>query len=351
MIPHNRPTLDLQDAASVQQVLRGGQIAMGPRVSAFEAAFAARQGVPAAAVSSGTAALHLSLLALGVKKGDEVIIPTHVCTALLNVVHYVGATPVLADADLADANISAADVHNKITRRTRAVIVPHMFGFPADLAPLLRPGVPVIEDGAQALGARYAGKPVGSWGRISAFSFYATKIMATGEGGMVASRDEVLVARVRDLLSYDHKADYKVRFNYKLTDVAAALGLSQLKKLNGFISRRNKIAAFYDESLKGIPCILPMKQVRREPVYYRYVIRVQGGADKFTAAMKAKGVCCERPLFRPLHQYLKQRGFPVSDQWMKEAVSLPVYPSMTQDDVSRVVRGVRALLARKGGCV
>jgi perosamine synthetase len=344
MIPHSCPTIDASSAC-----LRCGQIAMGPQVEKFERAFAKQSGMrDAAAVSSGTAALHLALLALGVKKGDEVIIPTHVCTALLNAAHYVGATPVLVDVQAADANICALDVSRKISRRTKAIIVPHMFGSPADLSSLLRFGVPLIEDCAQALGARYAGRLVGTFGKISVFSFYATKMMATGEGGMVVSNDRRLMSRVRDLLSYDNKPDYKVRFNYKMTDVGASLGCVQLKKLNMFIARRRQIAKFYDKALKDLPCVLPLRGKDIDPVFYRYVIGIKGSADKFVTAMKKKGVCCERPLFRPLHQYMKMKGFSVSDQWMASSVSLPIYPTMTHGQAERVVRGVRCLLTHKG---
>lgn len=350
MIPHSCPTLGRAEEASVLKCLRSGQIAMGPQVEKFEQAFAGKFAVrDAAAVSSGTAALHLALLALDVKVGDEVIIPSYVCTALLNAVHYTGARAVLADVDALDANILALDVERKITRRTKAVIVPHMFGAPADLGALLKLGVPLIEDSAQAPGARYAGKPVGTFGRVNIFSFYATKMMATGEGGMVVSSDPKIMARVRDLLDYDHKPDYKVRFNYKMTDVAAALGLVQLKALGAFTARRKAIAAFYDEALSGLPCVLPLRREGAQPVHYRYVIGVKGSADRFIAAMVQKGIACARPLYRPLHQYLKIKGFPVSDQWMDHGVSLPIYPSLTKVQAQRVVRGVQSLLTGKGG--
>ncbi len=350
MIPHSRPTIDADSVAAVLKTVRSSQLAMGPQVGKFERVFSQRLGVHgAAAVASGTAGLHLALLGLGVKKGDEVIIPTHVCTALLNAVHYTGATPVLADVDPSDANISATHVSTLISRRTKAIIVPHMFGFPADLASLLKLGIPLIEDCAQALGAQYAQRPVGTFGKMGVFSFYATKMIATGKGGMVVSRDRKVVEEIRDLAAYDNKPDYKIRFNYKMTDVEAALGLAQLKQLGVFISRRKKIAACYDKAFKDLPCVLPIKAKGVDPVYYRYVMRIRCGADEFVLAMKKKGICCERPLFRPLHQYMKVKGFPVSDQWMTESVSLPIYPSMTQAQVQRVVREVQCMLSHKDG--
>jgi dTDP-4-amino-4,6-dideoxygalactose transaminase len=342
MIPHSSPTINEQMAKAVARTLRCGQVSMGPQVALFEAAFKKKFGSEAAAVSSGTAALHLALLALGVRKGDEVILPTYVCTALLNAVNYTGARPVLVDVDAASGNISAVEVKKKLSGRTKAVLVPHMFGVPADMKPLLKLGVPVIEDCAQSIGAKYDGKHVGTMGRINIFSFYATKMMTTGEGGMVASSDKKSMARVRDLLSYDHKDRYDVRFNYKMTDMQAALGIVQLGQLNKFIARRKAIASIYDRSLKGVGCILPLASV--SSAYYRYVVRVDGCADKVIVAMAKQGVACARPLFRPLHRYLNVKGFPVADKLMQDSVSLPIYPGLSDAQACRIAAALRKVL-------
>ncbi len=336
MIPHSLPTINDRMVRAVARSLRSGQVSMGPQVAAFEAAFTRKFKAAAAAVSSGTAALHLALLALDVGKGDEVVLPTYVCPALLNAVNYTGAQPVLVDVEAADGNIAVVEVKKKLSRRTKAILVPHMFGFPADLKPLLKCGVPVIEDCAQAVGARYGGQYVGTMGRINIFSFYATKMMTTGEGGMVVSGDKKLMARVRDILAYDHKDDYRVRFNYKMTEMQAALGFVQLGYLDKFILRRKKIAALYDGQLKDAGCVLPVKGASAEPAYYRYVARVQGGADEVIRRMALKGVACARPLFKALHQYLKVGGFPVAERLMQESVSLPIYPELAQAQARRV---------------
>ncbi|NTV29130.1 MAG: DegT/DnrJ/EryC1/StrS aminotransferase family protein [Candidatus Omnitrophica bacterium] len=342
-LPHSRPTLDDRDIAAVSKALSSGQVSMGPAVAAFEDRFARKLGVrQAAAVSSGTAALHLSLLALGVGKSDDVIIPTHVCTALLNAVNYVGARPVLADVDYADGNISAADVKKKLTRRTRAIIVPHLWGEPADLGALLKLGVPVVEDCAQATGALYKGKPVGTLGRIGVFSFYATKMLTTGEGGMVVANDQRLMKAVRDRLSYDHREDWQVRFNYKLSDLQAALGSSQLDRLDQFIERRRNLAAIYGEGLKGTGVTLPQGRAGSAGVAYRFVIKV-GNAASFIKRAQAAGIQCERPLFRPLHRYLGLKGFPVSERLMQESVSVPIYPSLKDSDARSISRELRKL--------
>ncbi len=187
-IPHSRPTLGEDEVRAVAAVIESGNIAEGEVVQRFEKAFARKMGVQhAVAVSSGTAALHLALLAMGIGPDEEVIIPSYVCTALLHAVQYVGARPVLAEIDPLIFNIDPDDVQKRITTRTGAIIVPHLFGAAADLDKLLKLNVPIIEDCAQAVGGTYQQKPLGTFGDIAIFSFYATKVMATGEGEMVTS--------------------------------------------------------------------------------------------------------------------------------------------------------------------
>ncbi|MBF0486227.1 MAG: DegT/DnrJ/EryC1/StrS family aminotransferase [Candidatus Omnitrophica bacterium] len=338
-IPHSCPTIDRSDFLALEKPMASGQVSAGPCVKSFESAFAAKFDFKdAAAVSSGTAALHLSLLALGVKKGDEVVLPSYVCPALLNAISYTGAMPKVADVDYEDGNISCVAAKAQLTRKTKAIIVPHMFGEPADLQPLLSLGVPVIEDCAQAIGARYRGKYVGSFGVLSVFSFYATKMMTTGEGGMVVSADKRLMARVRDMLSYDHHPEFCVRFNNKMTDLQAALGCSQLKKLDKMISLRRSLARLYSERLKGLDMTFPFHSLLTTPVFYRYVVKISGRAQKVITGMKKRGINCERPLYKPVHQYLKLKGFPVTENLMKDSISLPIYPSLSFRDALRVVK-------------
>ncbi|HLE42853.1 MAG TPA: aminotransferase class I/II-fold pyridoxal phosphate-dependent enzyme, partial [Methylomirabilota bacterium] len=216
-----------------------GQIAQGPRVAEFERAMAARlEARGGVAVSSGTAALHLALLALGVGPGDEVLVPSYACAALLHAVRAAGAVPRPVDVDPATFNLDPDAAKRASSARTRALIAVHAFGLPADLEPLRALGVPVVEDAAQALGARCGRRPVGGLGEVGVLSFYATKLMTTGEGGMLVSGDARLLAAARDLREYDEKPDDRPRFNYKLTDLAAALGLAQLARLDGFLARR-----------------------------------------------------------------------------------------------------------------
>ncbi|MGH7277512.1 MAG: DegT/DnrJ/EryC1/StrS family aminotransferase, partial [Candidatus Rokuibacteriota bacterium] len=271
MIPHARPTLSDADAAEVARVVRGGFIAQGPEVEAFERELAVRFGVAAtAAVSSGSAALELALRALGVGAGDEVVVPTYVCDALHHAVTRCGAMSVLADADAETLSLSPEDAKRRLTARTRCVIVPHAFGLAVDLDPFLAFGLPIIEDCAQTVGATVRGRPVGAAGRCAVGSFHATKLLTTGEGGVIAG-EEALVARVRDIRDYDEHEDLTPRFNYKLTDLQAALGRSQLARLDAFVARRRAVAARYRRALRGLPCRLPPEAGERH-VYHRFVV-------------------------------------------------------------------------------
>jgi dTDP-4-amino-4,6-dideoxygalactose transaminase len=295
----------------------------------------------AAAVSSGTAALHLALLGLGVGPGDEVILPSLVCSAPLHAVLAAGATPRLVDCDPATANLDAAYARRAVGRRTKAIIVPHAFGLPADLGDLCALGPPVIEDCAQALGATYGGRPAGSIGDVCVLSFYATKLLATGEGGMVLSHRRRLVDRVRDLRSYDERSAFRPRFNYKMTDLAAALGLCQLDRLEALLARRRALAAAYDRALAGTPLGLPPRPADRTHAFHRYVVRRARGARPILAALGARGIAARRPIFRPLHAELNLRGFPGAAAAWRAMVSLPIYPTLTRRAAARVARIAR----------
>lgn len=343
-IPHSRPTLGEEEVGAVSRVIRSGRIAQGEEVARFEQEMARRVGVKGGvAVSSGTAALHLSLLALKIGPGDEVILPGYVCLSVLNAIRQAGATPILADIDPASYNLDARDLPRKITRKTRAVIVPHLFGLPADLEEILSLGVPVIEDCAQGLGGSYQGKPVGGFGHLAIFSFYATKVIATGEGGMVLSDSEALLERVRDLRGYDDQDDDELRYNYKMTDLQAALGVAQLKRLEFFLSRRRAIARRYAEALALLGWTLPQEDPRRQPIYYRYVVGLNGGAEveRFLAACLQQGVGCRRPVYRPLHHHLSAPVLPHSEEAWQRNVSLPLYPSLEESQVERVIQVVK----------
>lgn len=348
MIPHSRPTVCPDDIRAVAEVMESGRLVQGEQVRAFEEEMSAFiGGGEAAAVSSGTAALHLALVSLGVGEGDEVIIPGYVCSALLQAVRHARATPVIADIDPETFNISPQDAGKRLTRKTRAIIVPHMFGLSADLSGIISLGVPVIEDCAQSLGSRYQGAYTGSAGLLSVFSFYATKMIATGEGGMVLSSRADLIGKIRDLRAYDGKAEDRLRYNYKMTDLQAALGRSQLRKLRQFIRRRGEIAGEYNRGLADTGVQLPVTPPGMEHVYYRYVV-LMDRSESFMQKTKAMGVDCRRPVFKPLHEYLNLPGFAVTRGVWERAVSIPVYPSLSDRDVQFVIDRVRASLEGGG---
>jgi len=349
VIPHSRPTIEQADIEAVTDVLRSGRLVQGEQVARFEAAVAAalgrRGGV---ATSSGTSALHLALLALGVGRGDEVIMPSYTCVAVLQAAHYVGATPRLAEIDPDTYSLEPEDVRRRLSRRTRAIIAPHMFGLPADVTALRTFGVPVIEDCAQAFGASVDGRPAGSMGTVAVCSFYATKVLATGEGGMVVADSEVLLNRIRDLRDYDGRYALAVHYNYKMTDFAAALGLSQLRRLPAFLARRRALAARYDACLEGLPLRLPIAPPGRGHIFLRYVIGVDH-PSRLARRLGSRGIESKLPVFRPLHHYLRRRGFPTTDAAMQSALSLPIYPSLPDGDVDVIAGAVRAELALLDG--
>jgi dTDP-4-amino-4,6-dideoxygalactose transaminase len=367
MIPHSRPFLDDEDYRSVLDVLQSGRLVQGERVAAFEEAFCREFDLPGAvarsadevavrsrggavssggvAVSSGTAALHLTLLALGVGTGHEVIIPSYVCTALWHAVRYTGATPVLADIEGDTFKISARDVLPRLTKNTKAIIVPHMFGQSADIDELLKLDIPIIEDCAQSLGSHYQGRPTGTFGVAAIFSFYATKVIAAGEGGMVVSRDGHLINRIRDMRDYDEKETLTQCFNYKLTDMQAALGMSQLKKLPLFIARRQDVARCYDRVLGDAYLPMPINKPDRDHSYFRYVFLLDT-MDHFINDMGRMGVVCRRPVFRPLHDYLGQTNFEVTNRIWRSAVSVPIYPGLTDEEVETVVLRMKTLFSK-----
>ena len=341
-IPHSRPTLGAEEVDAVAAVIQSGHIAEGEVVARFEKTFAAKMGVPqAVAVSSGTAALHLALLSMGIGPGHDVIIPSYVCAALLHAVQYVGARPVPTEIDPQTYNMDADDVVKRMTSRTAAIIVPHMFGLAADLDRLSDLDVPIIEDCAQAAGGSYHQKPLGTLGDVAIFSFYATKMLATGEGGMVVSKSPEIIARIRDLKTYDGKPADTVRYNYKMTDLQAAIGEVQLGRLNEFIRQRRKIARQYRESFKSSNLRLPVES--DEHIYYRFVVGLEAGCDGFIRKFAQKAIGCARPVFLPIHRHLKLGGYPVTDNVWETSLSIPIYPSLDNSEIEKVIAGVLSI--------
>jgi len=346
MIPHSRPTIDETDILAVASVLRSGNIAQGSVIEKFEQELAGYIGVKGGvATSSGTAALHLALLALDITGKDTVALPSYVCTAVLNAVHYVGSSPLLIDIHPDTFNMDVEDLKRRLTPQVKAIIIPHTFGLAADLEEIMALGIPVIEDCAQSIGATYRNKLTGSFGNMSIFSFYATKMITTGEGGMVVSNSEEFLGKIRDLRDYDNRENYVTRYNYKMTDFQASLGLSQLKKLNHFIAIRRKIAQRYNIEFKNL-CSLPVNHGNdSKHIYYRYTIKLRRDVESFLKLSKEKGINCERPVFKPLHRYMNLSGFTNTDSVWEKAVSIPIYPALTEKNMNTIIEFVKEAIA------
>ena len=377
-LPFALPEIGEEEIAEVAAVLRSGWVTTGPRARQFEADFAGFLGgaVETVAVNSATAGLHLALEALGVGPGDQVITCTHTFTATAEVIRYLGAEPVLVDVDWNTLCIDVAAVAAAITPRTRVIIPVHFGGRAAEMAPLLalaqRHGLRVVEDAAHALPATCGGQLVGTLASdITVFSFYANKTMTTGEGGMLVTRDPALARRARTMRLHGISRDafdrftakvpswyYEVvapGFKYNLTDIAAALGIHQLRKLQQFQAARARIAAAYDEAFADLPLSLPPQPAAGDQhAWHLYVIRLHADAgvtrDAMIDGLFGKGIGCSVH-YIPLHLQpywrdslnLEPAMFPVSQRCFEQGLSLPIYSRMTDADVARVITGVREI--------
>jgi dTDP-4-amino-4,6-dideoxygalactose transaminase len=342
-IPHSRPFLDDEEIRVLQNVLTSGQLAQGPQVNGFEEELGSFHGLPpGVATSSGTTALHLALLSLGVGPGDEVLLPSYVCSAPLHAAYHSGATPVLVDVDPTTGNMDPDDLKKRLTSKSKAIIAVHLFGLPVGMDEILALGLPVIEDCAQSLGANLEGQMLGTLGAISICSFYATKLITTGEGGMLLSRDSDLLEKARDLRNYDKRDSLAIRFNYKMTDLQAGLGRSQLGKLEGFLGQREKLASVYTQKLSSSPCTLPLPHKGR--IYYRYVISLQQDVFDLIQGLARDGIEAARPVYRPLHKYLNLEGYSGTEMAWNSHLSLPIHPSLSSDEVRRVCQALKSSL-------
>ena len=379
MLPYGRHWIDEDDVSAVVDVLRGDWLTTGPSVTEFERSFAGLAGTDyAVAVSSGTAALHAMMHALGVGPGDEVIVPTMTFAGTANAVRFCGGTPIFTDIDPNTLLITPEDVEAKITGATRAIVAVDFAGQPCDYAALRkiseRHKVALVSDSCHALGARYGGQPVGSLTEMSSFSFHPVKHITAGEGGMVTTKNAEFAADMRRFrnhcMSRDHHArssqstwEYdidRLGFNYRLTDLQCALGNRQLQKLTAWIERRNEIAKEYDDALVEIPGVEPLAHLEGcSHAYHLYVIRIDAakcGIDRETAfsALRAEGIGVNVH-YRPVHLmslYAKDTTRPVANCPRAETVyaeilSLPIFPRMTSADVGDVVAACRKVFVRR----
>lgn len=324
MIPHSKPTVGAEEARAVERVLHSGRLAQGPEVEAFEAECAAacgrRYGV---AVNSGTAALHLALAALGAGEGDDVAIPSYACAALTTAIRLQRANPVLFDSGF-EHNLAAEG----IPLSCRYGILVHLFGASA---PVPQQDLRLIEDIAQSMG--------GASGRsapVAITSFYATKLMTTGEGGMLLTDDADLAEFARDRRDYDNREVDAARHAYKMTEFQAAMGRVQLARLPEFLARRRAIAERYHAGLKDLPVRLPNPDGH---VFFRYVVATPH-RDALEAFVLERGVEAKRPVYRPAHHYLGG-VFPNAERAHAECLSLPIYPSLVDAEADLVIESVR----------
>jgi len=360
-IPIAAPQMGDEERNAVLAVLDSGQLAQGPVVEAFEEEFARWCGVRhAVAVSSGTAALHLLVLAHGVKEGDEVITPAFTFVASANVALYVGARPVFADIELDTYCLDPARVEAAITPRTRAIMPVDLYGHAAAIDDLRqiaeRHGLLLLEDACQAHGAEIDGVRTGALGADATFSFYPTKNMTTAEGGMVTTDDDRIADKVRLQRQHGARDRYKhdiLGFNYRMTDIAAAIGRAQLAKLDRFNEVRRRNAVSLTRGLTGVHGVVPPRE--REGyrhVYHQYTVRVEHDRDGVQQRLRELGIGTAVHYPIPVHQQplYKELGFgavslPNSELAAKQVLSLPVHPGLSDSDIKRVVDSVRHAVA------
>jgi perosamine synthetase len=369
-VPLARPVIGEAEEQAVLEVLRSRHLSLGPRVPAFERGFAARVGAAhGSAVSSGTAGLHLALRAVGVedcRPEDEVVTSPFSFIATANAVLFEGATPVFVDVDPDTLNVTPEAVASAVTERTKALLPVHIFGYPADVPAMERLGLPIVEDGAQALGAVHAdGVPVGGHGHPTIFAFYANKQLTTGEGGLVTTDDPAVKQRIDsernqgrapDMQWLDHD---RLGFNYRLSDLACALGLAQLDRLDDMLAGRDRVAGWYRQALApladrvGLELLCEDRGGNRRS-WFVFVVRVPRGVDRDATirALAGRGIQT-RPYLPAIHLFafyrerfgFREGQFPVAEDAAARGLSLPFFPEMTQDQVARVVEDLTAVLA------
>lgn len=379
IIPYGRQSLGADDRKAVLETLRSDWLTQGPKVSEFEEIFAAYCGAKyAVAVANGTAALHLACLAAGLKKGDEAITSPISFMATSNAVLYAGALPVFADIDYETVNISSAEIRKKITSRTKAVLPVHMAGLPADLKEISalakKRGLVVIEDGCHALGAEYRENKIGScrYSDMTVFSFHPVKHITTGEGGMITTNSKAYYEKLLRLRTHGIVKTPRLNkryggwymemrdlgFNYRITDLQCALGISQLKKLSGFIRKRRAIAARYDAGFKDFSDKVKLPSLNypdRTHAWHLYLLRLlKYDRRKFYDALVREGIKAQvhyipitnQPYYKVLLKG-KRINVPQSRRYYEQTISLPMYPSLKNKEIDRIIDFTKSVILRE----
>jgi perosamine synthetase len=369
ILPYGRQWLDEEDIQAVVDVLRSDWLTTGPKVREFEEAVAEFSGTAhAVAVSSGTAALHAAAFALGIGPGDEVIVPPMTFAASSNCILYLGGKPVFVDVEPDTLNIDPQKIEAAITDKTKAIVAVDFAGQPCDHDAIRtiaeRHGISVIQDASHSLGAAYKGRPVGSQNELTTFSFHPVKPITTGEGGMIVTDNEDYAEAMRRFRNHGISADYRQRaekgtwhyemtdlgYNYRISDIQCALGLSQLRKLPVWIQRRQEIAYRYDEAFGELPIEPLATRPENSHAYHIYVVRFQERARVFTA-LRDEGIGVNVHYIPVhLHPYYQQHlgtgpGLcPVAEAAYEQIISLPVFPRMTDADIEDVITAVRKVI-------
>lgn len=358
-IPLSSPDITESEIEAVTAVLRTSRLSLGPQMEAFECAMADYVGVPhAVAVSSGTAGLHLCIRALGIGEGDEVIVPSFTFIAAANAIRYEGAQPVFVDIDDESLNMSPASIERAITRKTRAIMVVHTFGRPAEMKDIVeiaqRHQLLVIEDACEAIGAMYKGHKAGSFGDVAVFGFYPNKQITTGEGGMVVTPRPELAEHIRALRNqgrYD-SADWlqhaELGYNYRLSEINSALGLAQLTRIDAILQQREKVARQYQQLLADVDgLILPAIDVPGTRIsWFVYVVRLdtrftEADRDTIVATLTNAGIGCGR-YFAPIHlqpsytTWRNSAALPVTEAQASRTIALPFFNRITEDEITQV---------------
>ncbi len=360
-IPLSQPDITDLDIEAVVSVLKSSRLSLGPKMEEFEHRVAAYTSVPhAIAVSSGTAGLHLCLVAMGIRDGDEVIVPSFTFIAAANAIRYVGATPVFIDIDPITLNLDPALIEPAITPRTRAIMVVHTFGCPAEMDAILeiahRHNLLILEDACEAIGAEYKGKRVGSFGNAAVFAFYPNKQITTGEGGMVVTRDPSLAREIKALRNqgrYDSDDWHQhsiLGYNYRLCEINSALGCAQMLRLDEILQRRDTVAQNYNDALSATAFLTPppVTLPERRISWFVYVIRlstpyVRAHRDEIVVRMRERGIQCGR-YFAPIHSqpsYAKAtigHSLSVTESESERTIALPFFTGMSRRQVDTVTQ-------------
>ena len=358
MINMAKPVIGDEEKKAVLEVLDSGILAQGPRVAAFEDGFAQMCGVKhAVATSNGTTALHVALLAHGIGPGDEVVTPPFTFIASANSVLYVGATPVFVDIDPRTFNMDVKQIEAAITPNTKAILPVHLYGMCCEMDAIMKiakkHGLAVIEDACQSHGAEFKGQRAGSFG-TGTFSFYPTKNITSAEGGMITTDDEDVAEKSKVIRNHGMRRRYyhdELGYNFRMTDVHAAIGNAQLAKLDAHNNKRRENAAYYDTHLKGVK--IPFVPEGYKHVYHQYTIRVPDGKrDALRDFLKGKEIGSEIYYPVPIHQqsfYMEQFGtsktYPVAEAAAVEVLSIPVHPSLSQADLDAVAAAINEFMA------